>query len=207
MLVLVLLVLPSLAHADPDPVRTKAAMEDYFAGEKTGGLTLVGMGVGGLVAGGLLFRSSNLTAKGMSYPLLTVGLLHVAAGVFVYTASNKRIDDFGAKIENDPQAFVTDERKRMAGVSTQFTVLKIVEVVLIAGGLAMAGIGHKTDRPRLKGAGLAIALEIGLTLGFDFVAARRAHGYRAELAAIDVQAGIDPLTGAPTAMLVRTFTF
>jgi len=80
-----------------------------------------------------------------------------------------------------------------------------VEVVLIAGGLTMAGIGHRTDRPRLKGAGLALAAEMGLTLGFDIFAARRAHTYRDELAAVDVQATVDP-GGSPTAMITHTFS-
>ena len=74
-------------------------------------------------------------------------------------------------------------------------------------GLTMAGIGHETDRPRLKGAGLTLALEMVATLGFDIVAARRAHGYRAELASVDVQIGIDPLTNVPTALVVRRGRF
>ncbi len=94
----------------------------------------------------------------------------------------------------------------MRGVSTQLTVLKVVEIVLIAGGLTMAGIGHRTDRPRLKGAGLALAAEMGLTLGFDLFAAQRAHTYRDELAAVDVQATVDQ-SGIPVALITHTFAF
>jgi hypothetical protein len=94
----------------------------------------------------------------------------------------------------------------MKGVSTQLTVLKIVEVVLIAGGLTMAGIGHRTDRPWLKGAGLALAAEMGLTLGFDVFAAQRADRYRDELAAVDVQASVDT-AGAPIALITHTVVF
>jgi len=202
----IVLLLASTATAEPDRARTQAAMEDYFAGEKRGGLTLVGFGAAGLLAGGLMVRSSNLTLRGASYPLLGVGVLHLAAGIFVYVSSANRIDTFTGEIESDPTAFVARERPRMRGVSTQFTVLKIVEIVLIAGGLTMAGIGHRTDRPRLKGAGLAIAAEMGLTLGFDIFAARRAHSYRDELAALDVQASIDG-SGAPIALITHTFSF
>ncbi|HVK82945.1 MAG TPA: hypothetical protein VM513_02505, partial [Kofleriaceae bacterium] len=95
---------------------------------------------------------------------------------------------------------------RMAGVSTQLTALKVVEVVLIAGGLTMAGIGHRTDRPRLKGVGLALALEASLTLGFDIFAARRAHTYRDELASVDVQATLGP-ADQPTLLVIHTGTF
>lgn len=196
---------PRSAHAQ-DAAATRAAMEDYFAGEKRGGMILVAMGVGGLVAGGLLYRSTSSTAKGASYPFLGVGLVHAAAGIYVYLASDGRIDDFHAQIAEDPAAFVDREADRMEGVSTQFTVLEIVEGVLIAGGLTMAAIGHKKERFQLKGAGLALALEAALTLGFDFVAARRASDYRAKLAAIDVTAAVDPETG-PSLLLTRSGTF
>jgi hypothetical protein len=174
----------------PNPA-VKAAMEDYFAGEKHGGYLLAGLGAAGLASGALLYRSSSLRARGASYTLLSVGLLHLAAGVYVYIASDGRIDKFGTQIERDAPAFVTAERKRMAGVSTQFTVLKVAEIVLIAGGLTMAGVGWRTDRPRLAGAGAALALEMALTLGFDIWASRRAHGYRDELAQLDVSASLD----------------
>lgn len=174
----------------PNP-SVKAAMEDYFAGEKLGGYILGGLGVAGLASGALLYRSSSLRARGASYTLLSVGLLHLAAGIYIYVASDGRIDEFGAEIDRDAPAFVTAERKRMAGVSTQFTVLKITEIVLIAGGLGMAGVGWRTDRPRLAGAGLALALEMALTLGFDLWASGRAHDYRAELAGLDASARLD----------------
>ena len=204
--VAVVVLLASNAAAEPDRDRTRSAMTDYFEGEQRGGFTLVGFGAAGLLAGGLMLHSSHLTLKGASYPLLGIGVLHLAAGIFVYVASSRRIDTFNDEIEKDPTAFVARERPRMRGVSTQFTVLEIVEVVLIAGGLTMAGIGHGTDRPRLKGAGLALAAEMGLTLGFDIFAASRAHTYRDELAAVDVAASLDP-GGAPIALITHTFTF
>jgi hypothetical protein len=191
---------PRLQPAPPAAVT--AAMEGYFAGEKLGGYILAGLGAAGLASGALLYRSSSLRARGASYTLLSIGLLHLAAGVYVYIASDGRIGKFGEQIERDAPAFVTAERKRMAGVSTQFTVLKIAEVVLIAGGLTMAGVGWRTDRPRLTGAGLALALEMALTLGFDLWASRRAHDYRDELAQLDVSASLDRASDRPRPIVV-----
>ncbi len=198
-LVLVLLLLGrSLAFADeaPSPA-VRGAMEDYFAGEKLGGYLLAGLGVAGLASGALLYRSSSRRARGASYALLPIGLVHLAAGIFVYVASDGRIDKFGEQIDRDAPAFVQEERKRMKGVSTQFTALKITEIVLIAGGLTIAGVGWRTDRPRLSGAGLALALEMALTLGFDIWASGRAHDYRDELAELGVSAGLEPGLGPP----------
>jgi hypothetical protein len=214
-LVLALVVLGApLAFAEepprPPPVPSptvKAAMEDYFAGEKLGGYILAGLGVAGLASGALLYRSSSLRARGASYSLLSIGLLHLAAGVFVYVASDGRIDKFGEQIDRDAPAFVTEERRRMKGVSAQFTVLKIAELALIAGGLTMAGVGWRTDRPRLAGAGLALALEMTLTLGFDLWASRRAHDYRDELARLDVSASLDRPGDRPIVMIGHAGVF
>lgn len=189
-LVLAIASCTNVAHAEPDRARTQVAMEDYFSGEKRGGLLLVGMGAGGLTAGGLLYlRSDSDVAKGMSYPLLGFGLAHVAAGIFVYVASDRRIEEFSKTIATDPQAFTTAERTRMKGVSRTFTALKIVEVVLIAGGLTTAYFAHRSDRHTLEGVGYGVAIEAGLTLGFDLIASRRAYDYRDELAAVDTPSG------------------
>ena len=205
-LVVAFLILGSrIARADAPAA--KAAMEDYFAGEKHGGYALVGLGVAGLASGALLYRSSSLRARGASYPLLTIGLLHLAAGIFIYFSSDRRIDRFGEQIDRDAPAFVKEEGRRMKGVSTQFTVLKITEVALIAGGLAMAGIGWRTARPRLSGAGLALALEMALTLGFDIWAASRAHDYRDELARLDTAASLEPSRERPILMIGHAGAF
>ena len=181
---------PSLARADAATAR--AAMHEYFDGEIRGGYILIGMGAAGLAAGGLLYRQGSPTSRGASYPLLGIGVLHVAAGIFVGVASSNRVDKFDKEIDQDTSAWVSRESKRMSGVSTQFTALKVAELVIAAGGLTMAGIGWRTDRPRLKGAGLAIAAEMMLTFGFDIFAARRAHDYRDELAQVSVSPLIDP---------------
>jgi hypothetical protein len=89
--VALLVAAPSVALADPTS-DTHAAMNDYFDREQRGGYILIGMGAAGLVAGGLMYRASDLRLKGASYPLLGVGLLHVAAGIFVAVTSAKRVD-------------------------------------------------------------------------------------------------------------------
>lgn len=206
MIALVLLA-PGIAAADAPSQAVKDAMEGYFAGEQQGCYILVGLGVAGLASGALLYRSSSLRARGASYPLLSVGLLHLAAGIFVYVASDRRIDKFGDQIDRDAPTFVKEERRRMKGVSTQFTILKIAEIALIAGGLTMAGVGWRTDRPRLTGAGLALALEMGLTLGFDIWASSRAHDYRDELAQLDTSASRGPPPDRPAVMIGHAGVF
>jgi hypothetical protein len=197
-----------VSHAEPDRAQTQAAMENYFDGEVRGGYVLMGMGSAGLLSGGLLYalqKDSDLS-RGMAYPLLGFGLAHVAAGIFVTVSSNRRVGDFTDQIAADPSAFITAERKRMKGVSTQFTVLEVVEVVLIAGGITTAVLARRAERKQLEGIGYGVALEAALTLGFDLVAGRRAHSYRDDLAGLDVSAALDP-AGAPLVMITHRGAF
>jgi hypothetical protein len=164
------------SRAEAEPVATRAAMEDYFAGEQHGAYALVA----------LLYVEGSDRAIGAAYPLLGVGIAHVGAGVFVYLASDRRITKFRAQIASDEPGFLAAESARMRKVSRTFFALKVVEVVGIAGGLTLAAVAHG-DHPTLEGVGYGLAGEFAATLVFDIIAARRAHRYRAHL---DVRPGV-----------------
>ncbi len=173
----------------PPPVSEEPAlraMKTYFRGEIGGGFTLMGMGAVGVGVGtGLLVTADGRDGRrGAAYPLLGIGALHLAAGVFVNLGSVKRIKKFGPAIADDSDGWIKGEEKRMRGVSTQFLVLKVVEGVGIAGSIGLAAYGRETDRPLLTGLGIALASEFAATLIFDIIAARRASRYRTALAGI-----------------------
>lgn len=170
---LLVAIAPGRAAGEP----TRAAMESYFAGEKRGGLVLAGMGAAGLGTGAILVTRDSDLARGAGYPALAIGAAHLAAGVFVYLSSDRRIDRFGPAIDRDPTAFAAAERERIAGVRRQFLILKIVEGALIAGGTAAAIYGLSDDRDLAAGIGIGIAAEATATLIFDIVADRRAAHY------------------------------
>lgn len=179
------MVLASSARAET-PAEAKAVMQDYFDGEKTGGYVLVGMGIAGIASGTFLLKADCEVRVGMSYPLLAAGALHVAAGVYIGIASDNRITDFGREIDRDGQEWTERERDRMDGVQTQFTVLKLVEVGLIAGGAGLAYWAYRNNRPRLEGAMIGIAIEAAATLAFDIWASRRANGYADDLDTLQI---------------------
>lgn len=190
----VFLATSSTAHGD-----SRAAMTDYFDGEITGGWMLMAMGAGGLVAGGVLIADGGDRARGASYVSFGFGAAHLAAGIYVNVAARVRKRAYGIAIDKAPDAWRALERHRMADVSKQFLVLKIVEVGLIAGGGAMAIAGNQTDRPQLEGAGYALAIEAAATLVFDIVASRRASRYRARLA--------NDAAGQPVVLIGAALTF
>lgn len=170
------MLIPIGANADGDADHIPA-MHAYFHGEVRGGNVLMGMGALGLGSGSLLLTRDGDVEKGVAYPLLGLGLVHAAAGVFVRVASKRRIGKFERAIAADPEAWARRERKRMRGVRKQFLALKIVETVLIGGGVAMAVVGDRQDRPVLQGIGIGLAVEAAATLLFDVFADRRAKRY------------------------------
>ena len=178
--IVALVIATSVAHAET-PMEAKSIMRDYFDGEKTGGYILVGMGAAGITSGTFLLKAHCPVRRGMAYPLITVGALHVVAGVYIGMASDKRIDDFGNEIDRDGQAWTLRERDRMDGVTTQFTVLKLVEVGLVAGGAGLAYWAYRKGRPKLEGVGVGIAIEAAATLAFDLWASSRASDYKDRL--------------------------
>ena len=182
---IIIVLLAQTARAET-PSEAKAVMQDYFDGEKTGGYVLVGMGIAGIASGTFLLEADCPVRVGMSYPLLAVGALHVAAGVYIGIASDNRITDFSREIDRDGQAWVERERDRMDGVQTQFTVLKLVELGLIAGGAGVAYWAYRNGRPKLEGAMVGIAIEAAATLAFDIWASRRADGYADDLGSLTI---------------------
>lgn len=162
-----------IASAEPP----RDAMEGYFAGEKRGGVILVGMGAAGVATGAALLTRDSDLARGAGYPALALGAAHLAAGIFVYVASDRRIDKFNGEIDRDPAAFARTERERMGGVRAQFLILEIVEGALIAGGIGAAIYGLSSDEDLVAGIGVGVAAEAAATLVFDIVADRRARHY------------------------------
>jgi len=180
-LLLCALVLSSAKTVNADSGGASAAMNDYFAGEKRGGLVLVGLGAAGLGAGAVLATRDSDIARGAGYVGLGIGAIHVAAGVFVYVASAGRITTFEKEIADDESGFASRERERIRGVQRQFFALKIAEVALMAGGAGLAIYGVSSDRDLATGIGVGLAVEAAATLVFDIVAARRADRYLGRL--------------------------
>ena len=57
---------------------------------------------------------------------------------------------------------------------------------LIAGGAGLAYWGYRQGHRRVEGAGIGIAIEAALTLGFDIWASSRANDYRDKLGKLEI---------------------
>lgn len=113
------------AHGEPDRTQTQTAMDHCLDGELRGGWVLVGMGA-----------ASSRREGPCSIEVMAISRrdCHI------------RFSRWGSPISRPESS---------RGASTQFTVLKSVEVVLIAGGVTTGVLAHRADRQRLEGVGYA----------------------------------------------------
>lgn len=154
--------------------RMQAAMEAYFAGEKAESLLFVIVGVLAIgIALTLLGKQHRL--RGMAYPLIAVALIQIGVGGTVYLRTDEQVATLSAQLAIAPTEYKRAELARMEKVAAAFDLYKIVEIVLIAAGLAMV-VGLRR-RPTLHAAGIGLALQATLMLAADLVAEERADVY------------------------------
>ena len=149
-------------------------MRDYFAREQRGGIVLMAMGAPAAALGAsLLFDTPDLW-KGMAYPLLILGGAEFIGGLIFAARTPAQVRKLEAGFSTQPRATQAGERKRMQRVNRQFFLIQIVEVALMAGGIAMSAAGGAIKNDALTGVGLGLAIEGTGLLLFDVFAAARA---------------------------------
>ncbi|MBT9560556.1 MAG: hypothetical protein IV100_31315 [Myxococcales bacterium] len=154
------------------------ALTTYFSAEKQAMLPIIGIGLLATVAAGwLLFSAGAL--RGMAVPLGLVGVLELGIGIAVYARTDGQVAALVDERARDSEAMVKVESTRMATVMNTFTVIKAVEVALIALGAGLAWSLSRSDFWFAFGVGLVMQATVMLV--FDLFAERRAGPYVAAL--------------------------
>jgi hypothetical protein len=149
-------------------------MSAYFLGEKRGALILLGAGVLALALAIGLFRSSS-PYRGMMWPLALIALAQLGVGASVYFRTDAQVAELSALLKEDPAAFAKKEAPRMEKVLSSFTLIKWIEIGLIAGAIALTFLYRGRDLPFSIGVGLL--MQSALMLVFDLFAEHRADVY------------------------------
>lgn len=154
------------------------ALTTYFDGEKSAGLVLAG--VGALACGwAFAVRRGYTDAAGMFWPVVIIGVLQVAIGVGLYLKTGPQVAALHATMERAPSEMLSAETPRMRAVQRNFPIIEVVELVMLAVGVAMA-LGLK-GRPYLSEVGMGLALQASVMLVFDLLAEKRGALYLAAL--------------------------
>jgi hypothetical protein len=173
---------PALARAD-EGAPLRAAAHEWFDGERRSGYLWGGAGVLSLGAAASLHRFGRGSAqeRGMAYPLAAFGLLQTAIGVGALLRSNDRVDRLDAHIARSPEDARRSEIDRMRTINTAFLAIEVVEALVLVGGVTLAATHQKPEQGVTRGVGLGFALEGGLMMLLDSLAASRARTYAGKL--------------------------
>jgi hypothetical protein len=170
------------APARAEPVAMRQAMHDYFAGELAEGWVFAGAGLAGSAAGAACaFAGQDGVYKGAAWPLVTFGVIQLAAGVVLFVRTDRQVAERDAMLASDPGAFYAFERPRMEPVRREFRWLAIAETALVVVGGGLAAYGGAQREHAIFGFGAGLALESALMLALDGRASARADAYVAAL--------------------------
>jgi hypothetical protein len=152
----------------------REAMLAYFHAEKQEALLFLLVGVTALVASGLLLRGDG-PWRSMAWPLTAVAAIQVVVGLTVFLRTDAQMAGLLAKLASDPAAYRTEELARMSRVMSSFLLYEVVELVLIAAGVALTAL-HPGRQP-LYAIGVGLLIQASFMLVLDLFAAQRGRAY------------------------------
>lgn len=146
----------------------------YFTAEKQGGLLLVALAAASLALAGYLFATKSLFAA-MAWPVLVLGGIELVIGISVASRATAQIAEIEAGLQATRTVTITTEIERMARVNGTFTLIKQVEIALIA--ISVLFLIVQPAPATLGSVGLGILLQSTILLVFDTFAHHRAVHY------------------------------
>ncbi|MGH8528309.1 MAG: hypothetical protein ACRETN_00485 [Nevskiales bacterium] len=153
----------------------------YFTGEKQGGVILIVAGILALAAA-IALLTARSSYRGMAPPLALLGLLELALGVLLLARVDARVAGLLDLLARAPVELVQAELARMEQVMRSFSLLKIVELLVFAGGVAATYLFRRSDF--IFAAGIGCIAQAAFLLMFDLFAERRAAEYLEALRAM-----------------------
>ncbi len=177
-----LLTKPAAVHAAELPLEVgqqtlQTEMHRYFAGEKNGGIWLMGVGAASAAVGTGLFFHDGEFYRGLAYPVLILGVLELLGGAAFYVNTNRRVPRFDRQLGKTPGEFRAAELPRIQRVNRELSFLTAVELTLIVAGGTMTGIGSLRGLDTVAGVGTGLLLHSTVLFIYDQLAARRALRY------------------------------
>ncbi|MGE0771378.1 MAG: hypothetical protein AB7K37_06690 [Cyclobacteriaceae bacterium] len=151
-------------------------IEKYFQAERwyCGGGIAIGI-TAIAIAAYFLLKVKEPYYIGMSWPLLTIGVLFlvVCTGVFVRSPKDTaRVTEF---VQSGSPQLQREEIPRMEKVMKNFRVIMVVEVILILLSIGLLLLAPLS--PAWKGAFAGILIMASLLLCFDYLADKRGQVY------------------------------
>jgi hypothetical protein len=177
LLAAILISVGGTARAQSPQAPLSLAMQTHFEGERDEGYAWMGFGAATLVTGGILYKEGGDLQRGIAYPALSFGSLHMLIGMWLLGVSDRRVAGLRAELDRTPEVVRARELKRIQGIARSLFALRIGEAVITTGAVGLAIGGGVVDDKLLLGIGLSVAVETIITFVLDTLAAHRAKHY------------------------------
>lgn len=161
--------------------RMESELLSYFEGERQGALGFGAMGVVACLLALVVWRWAA-HYRAMLYPLLIVAAIQIAVCFVIYLRTPAQSQRLLAQLRDAPAAYRAEEGKRMAGVNLSFQIIEIVELVMMAAGLALC-FGRRDDLTWFA-VGVGLILQGSAMLVGDLTAHRRGAIYAKAIEAL-----------------------
>ncbi len=153
-------------------------LRSYYGGEKTAAWVVLGIGTTAAAGGGYLVTRDSDFARGLGWPLLTMGALEAVGAVFYVFQVNSEIDHYEGLLTDDPAAYKREELDHMHGTTSRFVIYRATELALTLGGAGVATYGFIADKDLWKGIGIGVGAMALPFFVIDTLNQSRAKHYR-----------------------------
>ena len=153
----------------------------YFKQEKIESITFLGLGfLTLLIASSTWLLLVDSFYQGMAIPLAIMGMIELIMGIIGYSRSDRQFALLLDKIQQDPSAFVKQERQRMMRVIRNFDLFRWTGLTLCFVGIGMLLASLIAPEAAFwTGLGLGLFLQSAILLTLDILAKKRAGKYYA----------------------------
>lgn len=149
-------------------------MLDYFAAEKAEAALFIAIAAFALALGAWLLWNGH-AYRGAAWPLIAIAVIQLIVGGTVFTRTEGQVATLQAQLEEAPVEFRAEELDRMATVMQNFRIYKVIEIVLLAAGIALSYLFFRHEL--IYGIAAGLIAQSAIMLLLDLFAERRADVY------------------------------
>jgi uncharacterized membrane protein len=149
-------------------------MNSYFSAEKQESIIFMAVGLVAIALSIWIWMNDH-RLKSMAYPLVIIGLMQLVVGSAVYLRTDLQASTLTTQLQENPESFQRDEISRMQTVMKNFSIYKMIEMLLLITGLAMIAFWQRNDIA--AGIGIGLILQAAITLVLDIFAEARGADY------------------------------
>ena len=149
-------------------------MNSYFSAEKQESLIFIAVGLLAIGISVWLWMNGH-RLKSMAYPMVAIAVMQIVVGASVYLRTDAQLSTVSAQLNANPAALKAEETTRMQTVMKNFSIYKVVEMVLLIVGVGMIAFLQRHDTA--AGIGVGLVLQAAFTLTLDIFAEARGADY------------------------------